>query len=48
MFLSAFLFGQDIRGIQLFNPQTNDETPVIGFNDRLILMFDDFSNSSTP
>lgn len=45
--MSALLFGQDIRSIQLFNPQTNDETPVIGFNEQLILKFDDLSNSST-
>ncbi len=44
---SAFLSAQDIRSIQLFNPQTNDETAVIGFNDKLILRFDDLSNSST-
>ena len=37
---------QQIEGIQLFNPQTNDETPVIGFDEQLILKFDDFSNSS--
>ena len=47
LFCVSFSFGQDIRGIQLFNPQTNDETPVIGFNERLILRFDDLSNSST-
>ena len=47
LFTSSFIFGQDIRSIQLFNPQTNDETPVIGFNERLILRFDDLSNSST-
>lgn len=45
-----FVFGlaeaQQIEGIQLFNPQTNDETPVIGFDEHLILRFDDFSNSS--
>lgn len=40
------VFGQNIRGIQLFNPQTNDETPVIGFNEQLILKFDDLSNGS--
>ena len=40
------VFGQNIRGIQLFNPQTNDETPVIGFNEKLILKFDDLSNGS--
>ena len=43
---SAIAFGQDIRSIQLFNPQTNDETPVIGFSEVLILRFDDLSNSS--
>lgn len=47
LFLSVSIFGQDIRSIQLFNPQTNDETPVIGFNEQLILRFDDLSNSST-
>lgn len=49
IFLLAILpvFGQTIRGIQLFNPKTNDETPVIGMNDKLILRFDDLSNSST-
>lgn len=43
-----FSFGnaQQIEGVQLFNPQTNDETPVIGFDEQLILKFDDFSNSS--
>ena len=41
------MFGQDIRSIQLFNPQTNDETPVIGFDEKLILSFDDFTNEST-
>lgn len=40
------MFGQDIRSIQLFNPQTNDHTPVIGMNEQLVLRFDDFSNSS--
>ncbi|MDR2204983.1 MAG: DUF5103 domain-containing protein [Flavobacteriaceae bacterium] len=41
------IFGQEIHGIQLFNPATSDETPVIGFNQQLILRFDDFANSST-
>lgn len=45
--LSSFIFGQDIRGVQLFNPNTNDETPVIGFNQQLILKFDDLKNQST-
>lgn len=44
---SLLTFGQDIKSIQLFNPKTNDETPVIGFNDQLILKFDDLTNSST-
>lgn len=44
--LSLNLFSQDIRSIQVFNPQTNDETAVIGFNEQLILKFDDLSNSS--
>lgn len=47
LFFSVFTFGQNIRSIQLFNPQTNDETPVIGFNEQLVLKFDDLSNSST-
>lgn len=42
-----WLFGQNINGIQLFNPQTNDETAVIGFNEKLILRFDDLDNGST-
>lgn len=46
LFFCVSIFGQDIRSIQLFNPQTNDETPVIGFNEKLILRFDDLSNSS--
>ncbi len=44
---SSAAFGQDIRSIQLFNPQTNDETAVIGFGERLVLKFDDLTNSST-
>ena len=47
LFFSAIFFGQDIRSIQLFNPQTNDETAVIRFNEQLILKFDDLSNSNT-
>lgn len=47
LFCSAFFYAQDIRSVQLFNPQTNDATPVIGFNEQLILRFDDLSNSST-
>ena len=47
LLFSVLFFAQDIRSVQLFNPQTNDETPVIGFNEKLILRFDDLSNSST-
>ncbi len=46
LFLSFFCLAQDIRSVQLFNPKTNDETPIIGFSDQLILNFDDLSNSS--
>ena len=46
--LVPFLFSaQKIRSVQLFNPQTNDETPVIKFGEQLILNFDDLSNGST-
>ncbi|AYO58448.1 DUF5103 domain-containing protein [Chryseobacterium sp. 6424] len=47
LFLGTYLCAQEIRSIQLFNPQTNDQTPVIGFSEQLILKFDDLSNSST-
>ena len=47
LFGSIAIFGQNIRSIQLFNPQTNDETAVIKMNEQLILKFDDLSNSST-
>lgn len=46
LFFSIILYGQDIRSIQLHNPQTNDQTPVIGVNQQLVLRFDDLSNSS--
>ena len=42
----VWVSGQDIKGIQLFNPQTNDETPVIYFGEQLILRFDDLENRS--
>lgn len=44
--LGGFIFGQNIQSIQLFNPQTNDETPVIYNGQQLILRFDDLTNSS--
>lgn len=45
--LGSLAFGQNIQSIQLFNPQTNDETPVITMNQQLVLSFDDLTNSST-
>ncbi len=47
LLFSAVARAQDIHGIQLFNPETNDETAVIGFNGQLVLKFDDFENRST-
>jgi len=44
--LSGLVFGQNIQSIQLFNPQTNDETPVINPNQQLVLSFDDLTNAS--
>lgn len=46
LFLWSLAFGQDIRSIQLFNPQTNDGTPIIAFGEQLILRFDDLNNGS--
>ncbi|KQS94040.1 type IX secretion system plug protein domain-containing protein [Chryseobacterium sp. Leaf394] len=45
--LGSLAFGQNIQSIQLFNPQTNDETPVINMDQQLVLTFDDLTNSST-
>ena len=47
LLISTIVLGQNIKSIQLFNPQTNDETPVIKFGEQLILSFDDLQNSST-
>jgi len=44
--LGGLVFGQNIQSIQLFNPQTNDETPVIKFGEQLVLSFDDLTNAS--
>jgi len=44
--LGSLAFAQNIQSIQLFNPQTNDETPVINMNQQLVLSFDDLTNSS--
>ena len=46
LIFGSFIFGQNIKSIQLFNPQTNDETPVIGLGQQLILRFDDLNNGS--
>lgn len=46
LLISGLFPGQEIHSVQLFNPRTNDETPVIGSTESLILSFDDFSNSS--
>jgi hypothetical protein len=44
--LGGLVFGQNIQSIQLFNPQTNDETPVIKFGEQLVVSFDDLTNAS--
>ena len=45
------LWAQKIAGVQVFNPQTNDETPVIlmggGSAQKLIISFDDLSGQNT-
>lgn len=46
LFSAAYMSAQKISSVQLFNPATNDETPVISFNQQLILRFDDLTNSS--
>lgn len=40
------IHAQEIRSVQLFNPQTNDLTPVISMGQQLVLRFDDLSNGS--
>ncbi|WP_241330261.1 type IX secretion system plug protein [Chryseobacterium arthrosphaerae] len=44
--LGGLVYGQNIQSIQLFNPQTHDETPVIKFGEQLVLSFDDLTNRS--
>ncbi|REC47965.1 type IX secretion system plug protein [Chryseobacterium pennipullorum] len=44
--LGGLVYGQNIQSIQLFNPQTNDETPVIKMGEQLVLSFDDLTNGS--
>ncbi len=36
-------YAQDIAGIQVFNPKLNDETPIIGPGEHLVIRFDDLS-----
>lgn len=47
LLLQIYIWGQNIQGVQLLNPKTNDETPVIAFGENLILRFDDLENKST-
>lgn len=44
-FCSALLSAQKLGGVQVFNPQTNDNTPIIPMNGELIFRFDDLENS---
>lgn len=46
LFFGGLVFGQNIQSVQLFNPQTNDETPVIKIGEQLVLGFDDLTNGS--
>ena len=46
LFLSTIFLAQEIRSVQVFNPKTNDETPIIAQGEQLILRFDDLSNTS--
>ena len=45
--LPTIFFGQNIQGIQLFNPKTNDQTAIIALGESLVLRFDDLDNTST-
>lgn len=44
--LGSLVFSQNIQSVQLFNPYTNDETPVFKMNQQFVLSFDDLTNSS--
>jgi hypothetical protein len=44
--LSSLVFSQNIQSVQLFNPYTNDETPVFKMNQQFVLSFDDLTNGS--
>ncbi len=49
LLLSVLVFwSKKLKVLQLFNPQTNDETPVIKFGEQLVLNFDDLGNSNLP
>ena len=44
--LPILTFGQpDIKTVQLFNPQSNDQKPVIAMNEYLIFSFDDLESN---
>ncbi|WP_161531811.1 DUF5103 domain-containing protein [Riemerella anatipestifer] len=47
LLLLQMVFGQNIKSIQLFNPKTNDGTPVINIGEQLVLRFDDLSGGSS-
>lgn len=46
LLIGVFTVAQEIRSIQVFNPRTNDETPVITQGEQLVLKFDDLANTS--
>ncbi len=46
LLISVSALAQEIRSIQVFNPRTNDETPVITQGEQLVLKFDDLANTS--
>lgn len=43
----TLVLGQNIHAVQLFNPKTNDQTPIISLGENLVLRFDDLDNNST-
>ncbi|MCB9201645.1 MAG: DUF5103 domain-containing protein [Flavobacteriales bacterium] len=47
LWISLVTFSQNIKSKMIFNPQTNDQTPVIQMNEYLIFSFDELSNNLT-
>lgn len=45
-YFPTLFWGQNIGGVQLFNPTTNDETAIIALGESLVLRFDDLDNQS--